>query len=50
VDKKGVWDNRYNAGGKSEKEQVDKEGKPIVATKFSGGKKVMPGMLLKQVK
>jgi len=50
VDKKVIWDNRYNAGGKPEAEQVDKEGKPISATKFSGGKKIMPGMLLKQVK
>jgi hypothetical protein len=48
VDKKQVWDNRYNAGGKPEKEQMDKQGNPINATLFSG--KAELGLLLKQVK
>ena len=50
VDKKGIWDNRYNAGSKPEVETLDKDGKPIVATRFKGGKKVQTGMLLKQAK
>lgn len=48
VDKKQVWDNRYNAGQKPEKEQLDKEGNPVSATLFKG--KVPFGALLKQVK
>jgi hypothetical protein len=48
VDKKQVWDNRYNAGQKPEKEQLDKDGNPVSATLFKG--KVPFGALLKQVK
>jgi hypothetical protein len=48
VSKKQIWDNRYNAGGKPENEQLDKEGNPINATLFSG--KAELGLLLKQVK
>lgn len=50
VIKKYIWDNRYNAGGKPEKEILDKNGTPIVATQFKGSKKVEQGMLLKQIK
>lgn len=49
ADKNVIWDNRYNAGEKVE-QMLDKEGKPITATPFKGGKSVQPGMLLKQVK
>jgi hypothetical protein len=50
ADKKVIWDNRYNSGEKSENEQLDKEGNPITATPFKGGKSIQSGMLLKQVK
>ncbi|MFM7684267.1 MAG: hypothetical protein ACKO7P_16235 [Bacteroidota bacterium] len=50
ADKKVIWDNRYNAGDKSETEQLNKEGNPITATPFKGSKKIQPGMLLIQVK
>ncbi|MDR2814571.1 MAG: hypothetical protein LBB79_07980 [Prevotellaceae bacterium] len=50
VDKKLVWDNRYNAGEAPEVEVKDKEGKPITATNFKKVKKAQPGMLLKQIK
>ncbi|MDR0687454.1 MAG: hypothetical protein LBF55_02060 [Prevotellaceae bacterium] len=50
VDKKLVWDNRYNAGEAPEVEGKDKEGNPITATTFKKVKKAQPGMLLKQVK
>ncbi len=49
ADKKIIWDNRYNAGEQVEQMQ-DKDGKPISATPFNGGKSIQPGMLLKQVK
>jgi len=49
ADKKIIWDNRYNAGEKVE-QMLDKEGNPITATPFKGGKSIQPGMLLKQVK
>ena len=48
VDKKQVWDNRYNAGQKTEIEQLDKDGKRINATLFKGNAPF--GALLKQVK
>jgi hypothetical protein len=48
VDKKQIWDNRYNAGQKPEKEQLDKEGNPVSSTLFKG--KAPLGALLKQVK
>jgi hypothetical protein len=50
VDKKLVWDNRYNAGEAPEIEVKDKNGNPITATTFKEVKKAQPGMLLKQVK
>jgi hypothetical protein len=49
ADKKIIWDNRYNAGEKVE-QLLDKDGNPISATLFKGGKSIQPGMLLKQVK
>ncbi len=49
ADKKIIWDNRYNAGEKVE-QVLDKDGNPITATHFKGGKSIQPGMLLKQVK
>jgi hypothetical protein len=48
ADKKIVWDNRYNAG-ESPTPQNDKNGNPITATVFKGGKAEV-GMLLKLVK
>jgi hypothetical protein len=48
VNKKQVWDNRYYAGEKPEKEQLDKDGNPVNATLFKG--KAPFGALLKQVK
>jgi len=49
ADKKIIWDNRYNAGEQVEP-VLDKDGNPITATPFKGGKSIQPGMLLKQVK
>lgn len=49
ADKKIIWDNRYN-GGEQVEQILDKDGKPIAATIFKGGKNIQPGMLLKQVK
>lgn len=49
ADKKIIWDNRYIAGEKVE-QMLDKDGNPITATPFKGGKSIQPGMLLKQVK
>jgi len=49
ADKKIIWDNRYNAGEQAE-QVLDKDGNPITATLFKGGKTIQPGMLLKQVK
>jgi hypothetical protein len=50
VDKKMVWDNRYNAGDAPEIVVNDKDGNPITATHFDKMKKAQPGMLLKQIK
>lgn len=50
VDKKLVWDNRYNAGEAPEVEVKDKDGNPVTATTFKTVKKAQPGMLLKQIK
>jgi hypothetical protein len=44
-----IWDNRYNVGEKVE-QMKDANGNPITATHFNGGKKIQPGMLLRQVK
>lgn len=49
ADKKIIWDNRYNAGEQAE-QVLDKDGNPITATPFKGGKTIQPGMLLKLVK
>lgn len=49
ADKKIIWDNRYNVGEQAE-QVLDKDGNPIAATLFKGGKTIQPGMLLKQVK
>ena len=48
ADKKVVWDNRYN-GGEPTTPLIGKDGNPISATTFKGGK-VQVGMLLKLVK
>lgn len=46
VDKKGVWDNRYNAGDMAASKESD-----VHSTKFKGGKKkIYPGMLIRQIK
>lgn len=45
VNKKKIWDNRYNAGDESEIENPD-----ITATHFKGGKNLYSGMLIKQLK
>ena len=50
VDKKLIWDNRFNAGDDSEDVILDKEGKPITVTTFKGGKKYYSGMLIRQLK
>ncbi len=50
VDKKLIWDNRYNAGEAPKDPVLDKDGKPITVTTFKGGKKYYSGMLIKQLK
>lgn len=50
VDKKLIWDNRYNAGEEAEEPVMDSDGKPITATTFKGGKKFYSGMLIRQLK
>jgi hypothetical protein len=50
VDKKLIWDNRYNGGEAPESEVKGKDGNPITATHFKKDKKAQPGMLLKQIK
>jgi hypothetical protein len=51
IDKKQVWDNRYNAGETPENPQVNKKtGEPITATLLSKNKAAYPGMLLRQMK
>jgi hypothetical protein len=50
VDKKLIWDNRYNGGEAPESEVKDKDGNPISVTYFKQNKKAQPGMLLKQIK
>ena len=49
VDKKYIWDNRYNADEKPEVIVYDKDGQPITATKFKSNAKAQQGMLLKQI-
>lgn len=47
VDNNNIWDNRYNMGIDEEKPKNDDLG----GTHFKGGgKKIMPGMLLRQIK
>lgn len=50
ADKKLVWDNRYTVGGEKPEQPIGPDGNPISGTVFKGGKKIQPGMLLKQVK
>ncbi len=50
VDKKLIWDNRYNAGESPKNPVLDKDGKPITVTTFKGGKKFYSGMLIRQLK
>jgi len=51
VDKKQIWDNRYNAGEESENKQVNKKtGEPIISTLLTKNKAAYPGMLLRQTK
>ena len=50
VDKKLIWDNRFNAGEEAKDVLLDKEGKPIKYTTFKGGKKYYSGLLIKQMK
>ena len=50
VDKKYIWDNRYNADEKPEKIVYDKNGEPITTTMFKKNKKARTGMVLKQIK
>lgn len=47
VDKKGVWDNRFNMSdaGSAEAQEAGPQ-----YTTFKGGKKLIPGMLIKQMK
>lgn len=45
ADKKRIWDNRYYAGQEAPPKNSDLKG-----TIFSGSSKLMPGMLIKQVK
>jgi hypothetical protein len=50
VEKKLVWDNRYNGGEAPESEVNGPDGKPIIATHFKKVGKAQPGMLLRQIK
>lgn len=45
VNKKKIWDNRYNAG-----EDPDSKTSDLEATTFDGGKNYYPGMLIRQIK
>ncbi|MBB5394947.1 hypothetical protein [Mucilaginibacter sp. AK015] len=54
VDKKKIWDNRFNAGEevseKDEKDKKDKNQPELDRTYFKGGGKFYAGMLLRQIK
>jgi hypothetical protein len=50
VEKKLVWDNRYNGGEAPESEIIGPDGNPITATYFKKVGKAQPGMLLRQIK
>jgi len=49
VDKKLVWDNRYNAGDEPANVVIGKNGLPIKATTFKSCKGAFEGMFLKQI-
>lgn len=49
VDKKLIWDNRYNAA--DDPENTVAEGQPVInCTTFKGGSNYYPGMLIRQIK
>ncbi len=50
LDKKRVWDNRYNAGEEINSVTYDKKGNPVHGSIFKGSKKIQPGMLIRQIK
>jgi len=50
VDKKSVWDNRYNAGEEPESIIIGVDGNPITATTFKSANNAQVGMFLRQVK
>ncbi|RYU91466.1 hypothetical protein EWM62_05875 [Mucilaginibacter terrigena] len=56
VDKKKIWDNRFNAGEEvsesdnKDKEKKDKDQPELDRTYFKGGGKFYAGMLLRQIK
>jgi len=51
VNKKQIWDNRYNAGETPENHQINKKtGEPVTATLLTKNKVAYPGMLLRQIK
>jgi hypothetical protein len=54
VDKKSIWDNRYNAGINPDKDETDNTASPdkqtIDRTTFNGSKNYYQGMLIKQIK
>jgi hypothetical protein len=50
VDKKFVWDNRYNAGEEPENKVIGKDGNVITATAFKTVNNAQVGMFLKQIK
>jgi len=49
VDKKLVWDNRYNAGEIPEKVVIGKNGLPIKVTTFKSNRNAQVGMFLKEI-
>lgn len=50
VDKKNIWDNRFNAGEASTATDSTATGPVIDRTTFSGGKNYYSGMLIRQLK
>ena len=50
LDKKILWDNRYNAGDEPEKVVMGKDGIPITASAFKDALGAQPGMYLRQIK
>jgi hypothetical protein len=49
VDKKQIWDNRYNAGDEPNNVVMGKDGLPIKATTFQSSNSAQEGMFLKQI-